>query len=135
MRVATVVLLAWVAVSFLGTARAADELEEHVLDDAGAPAPSDAPPAADSAQVERMQAIGICEQTVAERLENPSAAHWPDRGQYRVTKQGSGQFAGTLLRSWYIVVGVSASVIVSWPRLRCERNSGITLPAEPITLP
>ena len=93
MRVATVVLLAWVAVSFLGTARAADELEEHVLDDAGAPAPSDAPPAADSAQVERMQAIGICEQTVAERLENPSAAHWPDRGQYRVTKQGSGQFA------------------------------------------
>jgi hypothetical protein len=111
MRVATVVLLASVAGSFLGTARAADEFEERVLDDAGAPAPSDARPAADSAQVERMQAMGICEQTVAERLENSSAAHWPDRSQYRVSKQGSGQFA---IDGYVDVQGALGDVRTPW---------------------
>jgi len=85
MRVATVVLLAFVSGLTSGPGRAQD------LDPAESP--DNAPAAPDSPDVERMQAIGICEQTVAERLENPSAAHWADRSQYRVARQGPGQFA------------------------------------------
>jgi len=89
MRLATVVLLACVGGWMLGSPAHALELEEAPSDSAAAEpqAPHD------TAQSERMQAIGICEQTVAERLENPSAAHWADRSQYRVNKLGSGQFA------------------------------------------
>jgi hypothetical protein len=86
MRVATVVLLACIGSAVLRTAAPADELADDARGDA-------AQGAADSPQVERMQAMGICEQTVAERLENSSAARWADRGQYKVTRQGPGQFA------------------------------------------
>ena len=82
MRLATVVLLGCIGGWSLGTTARAVELEERVPS-IGAPAPDEAQPPPDSPQTERMQAMGICEQTVAERLENPSSAHWPDRYRSR----------------------------------------------------
>jgi hypothetical protein len=110
MRLATVVLLGCIGGWSLGTTARAVELEEGVPS-VGAPVPDEAQPPRDSPEIERMQAMGICEQTVAERLENPSAAHWPDRSQYRVSKQGSGQFA---IDGYIDVQGALGDVRTPW---------------------
>src|SRR5947209_4268328 len=108
MRVATVVLLVCVAGSWFGAPAIADELDDGASNEG---ATSGGAAAGDSPQTERMQAVGICEQTVAERLETSSAAHWPDRGQYRVTRQGPGQFA---IDGYVDVQGALGDVRTAW---------------------
>ena len=109
MRVATVVLLVCVAGSWFGAPAFADELDDGRSGEGGTS--GEAPAAVDSPQTERMQAVGICEQTVAERRENSSAAQWPDRGQYRVTRQGPGQFA---IDGYVDVQGALGAVRTTW---------------------
>src|SRR5690242_9684351 len=53
--------------------------ERSATTDEPVAAGEEVPSANDSTQSERMQAVGICEQSVAELLENPSAARWPSR--------------------------------------------------------